>query len=199
MYVELWNRKCLHWFSMNPTLTIQINWFSCQVRDLVSILSVYYSLEKLYLSKCTFHLLSQAFLTFGFLIIMEGLGICGYFSSSSGLQSNSSSSSSELWERLRLGGGDSKHGASPASCRWQIEFELVPFTFLVLVECVEIQLTVLWACSCCRRCCCSCRLTGRPSGWDVTGSAAGSPWLLLLRLALFGSWAGAGSVFTSDG
>lgn len=131
-------------------------------------------------------------LTMGCLIIMEGLGIWGYFTSRSGLKSTSRSSSSELWESLRQAGGDSKHRLPSLSCRWQIEF--VPFAFVVLVEWVEMQLTVLLGCLCC----CS-GLLGRASGWDTTGSAAGGPWSHLLRLELFGSWEGAGSVLTSDG
>lgn len=123
---------------------------------------------------------------------MEGLGIWGYFSSSSGLQSNSSSSS-ELWERLRQGGGGSKLGSSSVPCGWQTE--VVPFTFLVLAEWVEMQLTVLWGCLCR----CVCELPGRASGWDITGSAAGSRWLFLLHLDWFGCSAVSGSVLTSDG
>lgn len=125
--------------------------------------------------------------------MMEGLGMCGYFSSSSGLHSTSSSSSSELRERLRQGGGDSKHWSSFWSCRWQAEFELIPFTFLAPVEWLEMQLTVLCGCLCCWS-----SAWGMPvetSGWEITGS----PLLFLLRPELVGSWGGAGSVLTSDG
>lgn len=143
----------------------------------------------------TFPLTDVKLRTLGSLITIEGLGIWEYFSSSSRLPSDSSSSSSELLEPLRLGGGDTKQRPSSASCRWQMEFELVPFTFLVVVEQVEIQLRVLWGCSCC----CSRRLLGRAAGWDVTGAASGNPWLSLLRVEMFGSWAVAGSVLTSLG
>lgn len=126
---------------------------------------------------------------------MEGLGMWVYLSSSSGLHSDSSSLMSELSERLRQDGGDSKGGSSSLSCMWQTEFELVPFVFLVLEERVEGQLTALWSCLCWG----SSGLSGRASGWDITGSAAaGSSWLFLLCLELFGSIDGGGSVLTSD-
>lgn len=139
------------------------------------------------------HKICDWFLTLCCLIMMEGLGMWGY-SSSSGLQSKSSSPSSELWETLWLSAGDSKQKSSSVSCRWRMEPEMVPFTFLVLVEEVEIQLTVLWGSPFCW----SCMLLGRASGWDVTG-ATGFPWLSLLWLEMFGSWAVAWSVLTSLG
>lgn len=37
------------------------------------------------------------------------------------------------------------------------------------------------------------------SGWDITGSAAGSPLPFLLWIELFGSSEGGGSLLTSDG
>lgn len=133
--------------------------------------------------------------TWDSLIIIEGLGILGYFSSTSGLQSNSSSSSSELWETLYLRVGDSRQSSSSVPSRWQIEVEFVSFTFLVLVEQMEIELTVLSDCLYC----CSCRLLGRASGWHVTGAAVEGTWLFLLCWEMFGSWADAGSVLASLG
>lgn len=126
---------------------------------------------------------------------MEGLGMWVYLSSSSGLHSDSRMSMSECSDGLRDSGGDSKYGSSSLSCVWQTEFGLVPFIFLVLEERADVQLPALWRCLCWS----SCGLSGRASGWDITGSAAGSSWLLLLCLELFASIDGAGSVLTSAG
>lgn len=133
--------------------------------------------------------------TWGNLIIMEGLGIWGYLSSIFGLKSDSSSSSSELWEMLCLVGGDSKQSSSTISFQWQCEdTELEPFSLLALLEEAETWLVVLpdgW-------CCCSWR-PGRTSGWDVTGVVAERFWSSLLCVEKLGSGEDDGSLLPSLG
>lgn len=127
------------------------------------------------------------FFTFGCLMMMEGLGIRGYFCSG---PNSDSSSSSEMSEKLLKGVGDSRH--KPSCLSSMTVFELVSFRSWLLVEREEIKLEVFSAGLCCP----SCGLHGLISGWNKTGSAAsGSP---LLLLELLDCTEGAESALTSD-
>lgn len=96
---------------------------------------------------------------------------------------------------LLLIGGDWKQTSSSASCRWQFEeIELVPFSFVALLEQAEIWLWVLSG----GRCCCSPR-PGRTSGWDVTGAVAERWWSFLLCVEKLVSCEDDGSLLPSLG